>query len=808
MPIPFSTLCQSSTRKPGIVITIEGIGEYAGIWKFCSKVPDYAIGNALYKPWIKRNTLPVELAEKINILGGVADSGELIVELIDGEGFAAGPTAYNAITAKFRDDATQDFYLSTGVTAGATTVTILGPAANLAAIIPGTTMFFIGTEAMRCVSLSAGTTYNVTRAQLDTDANSHDANASVFIQSPFIHGRRMRYYLFFDDPGTDVTVETEQGSGWFIDGEELGEFLASYRLTGKSMLKHVDRLLMNKRNFVGTVLDRAIGQGSVDSYATLADILSIRFLLPGAHQVSDGGGFRDFQWFQIGGDNGELAARSFGASYYPDIDAFYSSVGIVALDTDLRGQAGTARRDITIGDDCRQAFVADTSFGGGSFRYQERGAETSLRTSGTWLQSNHPIPILLNLLCSSSDVGDGLAVTNWSAGTGNFSALPVGVGVGIPQSKINFPSFFSVWERNPDWSLPNLRLVKAESCRDYITREILLPFGIILYSQNGVLYARILRTPTTTATGTSWNTATILTEEVERGHRAPLISARQNTSLIANSIVFKLRGNDGTPVELIFNDSTFPEIFGDIKGYYARDTGRIEITVNGVSPDALGDVQQLKKRALHLLWRLRRPPWEVDLKTGLDQLTVNLSDPILFTYPELPLKSSGTRGWTARLSELTSKLFNVQTGQIAWKLISYASAGRFGVIAPSAYIISISTNTLACAANRFTDVNAGSGLPTTDVGAFAVGDVVRTRLVSGANNVTAPTSQIIQSINTGASTITLDGNFGGATMAGRVLVYAPYDSSTTIQQTGNVYYSSTSETIGAVADAAYTYGEN
>lgn len=780
-------LIAAGRHEPIAIVTIDGVGEYRGPWKFCwPRVPTYAQRDPLYKAWGKKGVWPSILPEKVNPLGGVAESGELMVELVDGVGWAPGGF-YDALTDLFRSDAVEVFRLQAAISATALSVALDGTFTALASIRPFEDVFYIGAEALRVGSFDGSSTFAVTRAHLGTDAIGHEAGSPVFLRSPLLSGRRMRYYLTFDDPTADASIETEQGPGWFVDGAPLGDLLASYQIKGRSQLKHLDRLLRRRQGFTGLIR-------RVDEVGQIVEMTV-------GPQLTDGSHFRGILWFK---HDEEVLGLDIDGAFGDSVNTNYITFPVLEQ---WRGQGGTSKAPLKEGAELRQVMLADPATGHGSFRYQDRGGETSSRLTGTWLQEKHPIAIALCLLTSSADPTDGLELTNWIAGNGNFSSLPPGFGLGTPAAQIDWASAFQVWRDNPGWELPYLRIEKSESGREFLNREILRPFGITITSRGGRIYFRSFRLPIAGTSGDVWDETIVRSEPGQKGFRRPVLRAKEATQLAASTVVFKLRSPAGGEVELIFTDASLPEVFGDTRSAYGLDQGRIEIEVPGARADVAGAVAMLRQRAIRLLYRYRRAPWELDLDTDLAQMLTDAGDTRRLTFPQLPVRATGTRGWVQVPIEILAKRPDPRQGRISWNALSFAVGGRFGLIAPSAVINGApSGNVATCHQNRFTNP-AETSLPNRDVLGFTIGDRVRLRALAGTIVATTPAYQTVQSINGPANQITLDGNFGGAWVSGHVLVPAGYDSAVQAQRDLYVFYGDDTLTVGSASDPAYTYGE-
>lgn len=789
----FAELAAERSYAPVLVLRVEGIGEYAGQWSFCSRVPSYAADPDLYKPLLKKDSWPSHLPEDINPLGGIASAGALSFELVDGTG-VEGDATYDVLTAKLRTDTLEDLTLGGDITSATTSPVILnGTVAKVAEIVDGATVVFIGGEALRIVSSTVVSAVSrsctVERAQLDTEAWKHEAGDAVFFYSPYVLGRRVRLFLGFDEPSFDG-VEQELGQGWFIDSYGLGDDLGSWTFEAISRLKYLDRELMRAR--LQGVLNLAVGQDQ--------SRLRIAFRAPVTQDlVTDGAHFGDTTWWKHGDEVFGVDATELGNTGF-------------AVDQARRGAGGTLPEDFELGTDVRQVLLADASTGVGSFRFQPPGLEAA-DVLTNYEVTDHPVPIMLALLTSSAVHGDGLYLANFEAGSGHYAALPPGMGLGLPMAEIDWASFLEVWYRTPGWRLPNLTVDAAESGRKFLEREILRPTGMVLFVRAGKLALVQTRVPLANTTGLELDAGDILTEVVEEGVERPMLGAAKSTEVVASSVTFTLRTRGGREATITFADSDFPTVFGNTQGFYRLDQGTIEIEAPGAEADGAGSHQLLEARALRLLWRFRRPVWEYRFWGDLSLVDeVDVVDTVLLTHAQLVDDTLGVRGVTRRPCYVTSKTIVVagDDAHVELVLTSFQTAGSFAGVAPAAVVRDVDTFTATCHENRFTDpdVPSGLGLSTTDVGAFEVGDVVRLRKLDGVIATSTPATQVVVSVDTSTHKLELDGDFGGELIAGRVLVYADWDKQT-LDQHGLVSYADpATKALGAAdLDPAFTYGE-
>ena len=768
-------------------ITIEGIGSAAGLDRFCDKVPAYAAGNVLWKAWVPDGLPPEPVPQEIHPLGGVATSGAFTFEVADGVG-RPGDTLHGYLTDQMGDDTEPDGFVSTDYTAAGATLAITSDDPTQFEI---NTIVYSGAEALLITgivsTISSVRTVNVTGAQLDTEAADHDAGDAVYLRTPFVKGRLVRFYVTYDEPDAGATTEQELGDGWTISRTpQLVQGLKAYAFESISNGGYVDSTIL-KNQFRGTLSSVASPAGDAVEFD----------LIYGPQNISPANAshFAPEIWLKHQDEVFLALWPSGGRPRWVAPSAF-------------RAAANTPGAEFEDGEEIVQVLAAETRGGFGSFRMQDPGGETSSRSTGTWTDIDHPIGIALNVMLSSRG-NDGLAVTNYVSGSGNFSALPEGYGLGIPIADVDYASAHEIWALHPEWRLPNLVISEPVTGRDFLNDEILRPFGVALIVIDGQLTFVEDDPLNIVATGASWTKDDIVLRRVGVGMYEPVLEQKKDDELAVTEVHFIARGAGGGEARLTFSDRDFEQLFENVRGKNAlAHGGPVEIPVMGARFDGQGQDEFFERRAFSILRNSRRPPEMVHASTPFTRATTVLFSTIQLTHPELVNRVTRSRGWTSVPCAVRSKKLDTENGKVDFTLRANLRAGRIGLVSPAARISTVATNTITCTTNRVTTSGLPSGLslPSEDVSGFTVGDVVRLRDTDGSIVSTSPATQIVQSIAPGSDQITLDGDFGSTMASGHTLVFADWDSQVTQQHTF-VSWADADHTLGSSDDVAFVYAE-
>jgi hypothetical protein len=764
MPATSSDLYSRRDASPCWIITIEGIGDARGLYKFCwPKVPRYAASNSLYKPWLTGE--PGFVSQQAKELGGISSAGQITFELLDVD---------DALTAKLALGPRPDGFLNAAITDSQTTVDI----SNAASIVYGLDVLFIGDECMVPTSSAGGTVVNVTRSALGTLAQAQSQVASprvpVYMNAgASCIGRRVIAYLGFDAEDSDASSELEVEQ-FRLDLPQISSDFNSYQFTGISQHRYLDRLL---------------GRAQFDGYvAGFSEDESIINFEGGSQEINPH--FVDRMFFKV---NDEVLSTELSGTWLGNLRVVN------------RGVAGTTIGEVRQSDRVTQALVADPDGGFGSFRYQEVGAETTSRSTGTWISDDHPALIMLAFMLSSSSLSDNLA--NYSRG--NYAALPAGWGLGIPIGEVNDVSFLRVWFRTLSYSLPFFTLSEPESAREVFDRICQL-CGYDITTVDGEITIDAFRMPLEGEQVVTWNEGTFVVEFDAEGNAQPTIEVEYDTEIAAGAVVFESLTSRGTTVKTTFTSANFQELFGNVVGYFATEDRRIELDARYIRSDVNGAEPELMvNRSLQLLYRYRRPLMKIRCRTDLSQLGVRPGQTVLINHSQVPDLANKRRGISVVCKVLSRTIEVGGKVNIAWELAAYGVSGRFGRVCPSGMIDSVAGNDATVVANRYSDPSQYHGLPTSDAFSFRVGDRVRLRTRGGLPVVTAPTYQTVTGI--AGNVVTLDGNFGasGSFANGTVLEWVDRDDSIAAMHDTFVYIAASTPplVIGASTQTPWQYGE-
>ena len=184
-------------------ITIEGVGDEFGLWRFCNRVPRWAASHPAWKPWLLE--LPPPLSSRVN-QAGEFEAGALEFAVLD---------PGDALTALLRLHDYAATELATAATA-ADLQLVLTDSETYGGGWSEPDLAFLGAEACR-VELIAADTLDVARGFLDTNARPQAALTLVREHVPNLDGRRVRLHLGAYDSHLVAHYKLDDVSGHLRD---------------------------------------------------------------------------------------------------------------------------------------------------------------------------------------------------------------------------------------------------------------------------------------------------------------------------------------------------------------------------------------------------------------------------------------------------------------------------------------------------------------------------------------------------------------------------------------------------------------
>ncbi len=778
----WATNLASRARQFSILVRIEGVGSYDGQYTFCTSVPAY--GDATYLPYLAGP--PATLSERVDLEGGAPESSACTIEIVD---------IANLLTQTFRTDRDP----ITALAAAYTTADTLFTVQAITTLAAGQ-VIWIGSEALRITGVSS-LNLTVTRGWLDTAIVEHAQNAPVFNSLPYINGRRFEVFVV---PTDSIGSGDERLVGTYvIDGLEWTSDTNNWVISGVSQLRFLDRIVnreVRTAEIFALLMPGLLAGEFSDTNSTDS---------PTHIVIQDGAQASPEPLFPAlsGGNIVNLLAES------GEIVRVTTSGGWNNLQYLLPQQRGIARTrpgNFEVGGRVTQVFVA-----GSDMRYSPGPSPSTSRSTGTWTQATHWVDLTLILMLSAADDDDGLELVNrLTTGTSdwarsNFSSLPPGYGIGLPQTLVDWDAFEAVRARTLAFQFPNFVLGREpKPFLEVITENFLRPMGATISIESGTVSLILPRIGITGEAATvTLGPENLLTRDVGRNNTVPRISLRRDRAAAVGEINLKIGPN---PTSIILRNSDFGRTYGQ-RGYYGSGLQSLEIAVPGGDPST---PELYSQRAAARLFRKQRPPAELIADVDFS-LWENATPGVLagVTIPELPDQANSVRGWTDALCEIAEREAHFDPGgdgaYAKLKFRKYGGNVRVGRICPSAEVVSYAPNgsdvDVTVTANIFTHTDgAVLGLPVNDARAFTVGDLVK-RVATDGSDLGGGLETVV-AIST--STLTLSGDFGAALTAGEIITYVDSDDATETQLARFVYLSDRANmTVGDTAQAPWIWGE-
>ena len=759
----------SSSRQWCLIARIEGVGRFLTIaeqdtdnvpdarYRFCSALPSYAGSTTepadLWRPILgvlegeAAADLPDILAEELQPEGGIADrSASLRLVLNDAGDF---------LTSLLQVDTAP----ITSITVNTAAATILPMAdADAAGRLNAGDLLFVDGECMRVVARpgsSGAASINVRRAALDTDARPHVEGSQAYLASPFLKGRRVDLHVAPLDGGS---VADERLAGRFVvDDLSYSDDLNAWIIDARAEVQAFASSLPE------TPSTRDAGWYPSQSVVSL----------PEAYTRSD--------WSAV--------------HFYGKREIVRGTLGSGGhiLTVTARGVAGTDQSKDGNGEElitARRVMVASRE--SSDFRYSPGASPSTDRSSGTWEQVADPVSILLCILTSSQDPADGLELTNYTGARGNYSSLPSGYGLGIRAADIDWDSFEAVRDRLPDVRLYNFALGKdTAQASKFIDDQILRPLQLHLIVNNGTLRLVKIRAPLAGQSLPAVNADAILLHE---DGRLPDASIRRDFTQQAKRVEYEIGPNKVPAVAQVANPSR------------TRRVARIR--VDGGTVNA-GQLQVWQSFATSLARQAYRPRAVADVAIDASLWDVLVGDLVEITLPEAPDLQAGARGWTAHVAQCIYREIRADTSRgvyIQARFRVYNDGQLARRIAPAAWTTSIAGTDATVRANRFTDSDSSSGLPTSDVSAFTIGDVVK--LANPDGSAAGGGTETVDAITPATHTLSLSGDFGGTLAADLLIIYADADDATLTQFARVAWLADNDYRVGTGNLAATYYEES
>lgn len=752
-----------------VVVTIEGCGTTAGeLYRFCTEVPTYAVGDPLYRDWFMAwPQLAPEQADPST--GGMPSNGELEVTLLDVE---------DTLTDEWRVEADPTTYLTADLSSSNITVEL----EDVGALTAGASVIYVGNEACLVTAINLfARTVTVDRAVLDTDATDHARGVPVYVRLPYLRSRRMRLYVVNKD-ATSAADEREIG-GYRIDFDGLTPDMNGWILRGKSVMKWFSRRVANGE------------PRTIEAAPILADVGPSEFRpLTISPSVS-----RDLSQGTLTWPGALLVARVVETGELVTIDA-----GLAWRIVD-RGLHGTEIKPLPTVATLRLVYSADTDAAHEHTWFRWSPSSEPGRV-GDWLASAQWIDILLNLALSSADVSDGLELNNRDPAYGAWDCLPIGVGIGVPYREVDLDAALAVRARTPDYLFPNF-VVGDEPVPfgELVDTHFLKPIGAYFSTAGGKARVVLPSLGVSGAVVVELGADDILSKPVAKGRDEHELSASQDLTALPTEVVYTL--GDGAILRCTNGLLVQPH-------YYAHDEKAVKL--EAPSARSLGADNRshfLMLRGMQKILRARRPPWTITPPVSYEQYARAPGDALSISHEQLPNLATGRRGWSEVYGELSRVRPHLDPDRgfwFEWEAISFGPNVRVKKIAPAARIVSWSGTEATVTSNRYTSSDAPSPLPTNDALAFSVGDLVELRSRAGVD-LAPGVKETVTAVAT--DKLELTGDFGGALTvgtgnAGQILRYASSAVASSVQLDGFVFWADRStRTVGATTRAPSHYGE-
>lgn len=793
------------SAKPIYIIRIAGLGdETFGQYSFCSRMPDYAQRDPALRGAYK--DILVNIPSLINasldyLMGGIAKRNVISFEILDVQEYPNDPglmTRLSPTDEEPFDTLRPGTYISN--------TPYLFPLLDIQGTVlsPDSSQYYVGqllfmnSEVMkitRVLNLNPTTDapfLRASRGQLGTSPavmNAINSPVGIYLRNNALLKRSVKLLMTFD--GLSQQDEFELDNGYSINGYSTSA--ASFSFTA---------------NTEEALLDQQICSGRMIKGRVAGDGLTAFNGLAGYHQ---GPAALTITTRNVSNDdfnNADIWSDVFDATLNPTFKDTFISIGDgdevisgyfrepTVFQTWERGVFSTGKLNVHDNStykidnkDFTEAFTTriESTFalivgntgafmthdvGGCSFRYQSKGAENPVRDT-TWNMTSHPVLVMLCLICSSKDDIGAIQLQNYTPGKGNFSGMRIGVGLGIPAEKVDFDSFWAVYEAMPTAKMSELVISKPMKFSEWAVQEILQPFGLNLSIVDGLLTLRRWRSGIGTFVAGTDITINDIVIDTKTGK--PQITHQRQLKDVISRVTYNIEQHNGEKTSFNFNASDFPTIYG---GADISDGKTVEINLKSMSVNDIEGNVSILDRVVELLHRFRRPIDNVKFTTDFRFFANGLGDIFFMTCPNLVDYRRGTRGWVDKPLEVIGKQLNLDKGTIEWTCIAHMSQ-KYRATPPSAWVNAHAPGSSTVTPERFKFSTSTTAFgqppdadtkPPSDASHFQPGDVVMLKRPNGVR-ISPTTTETVVSINDDG-TLTLSGDFGGATMTNNIITWA------------------------------------
>lgn len=729
---------------------IEGLGEYvsaaaevleAGQWRFATERPQNPanLGDAVWRTG-RVVDLPRNWTSAYEATGGapIAAGGVTLLLALD-----------EALLARLRHGAPAAAQLIAGISAGATTgIQFVGVAPAV-----GSTIHLVREAAfVEAVDTSSPPyTMTLTRGRLGTEAMAHGPGTQILLSPATMTGRRVRFFA--------------QASSVEADRIQLGPdyLLKNWAHTGLG--SHIELEVVSfDRVFArrAPAVVRQVRAGERLNRNTMTAPLGSFVEWPWGFS----GWFLDDAWRVFYATQG-------GESVFELPRARIVGRDVTSPDQEVWLRRG--RAEIARGDLLTQVLLALRDF-----RFHP--GDVSTRATAGWRPTAHAIDLLLNLLTSSHDRRqDWISWNRWAA-YGNWACLPPGYGYGVRATDIDVLSFLRVKRDFPDYVFPDFtwgldRRKLFDVVNDFLRPlRALLVWGYVPEARRPLLRCVAPRAPTLSDTLRAIDGRSQLIGRENNGDWEPEIEVRNDPAASYARVTFILPGVDGEDdYRITKTDASLGTREGSDEIAELADA-EVEVTL----PYAGAYTESQRTMAHELAARLvmSRRAGSTLAKAAASHSLIDFSpgDYATLTLERLPDLSAGAFGWNGRLVQARRSDVQLRPPRVELELAVYDGRDRLGLIAPSAKVVSVSTDDtfwdVTVLENAHTVADEGTGLPTKDTAAFRVGQ--RVRLLSAIGTPVAGEGEVLGLTD---DTITIDmGDIASAPVVGTVVVLVHWDA--------------------------------